>query len=305
MAVKVFIDGEEGTTGLGIRERLSGMKNVEVVSIVPQFRKDPMVKKSLISEVDLVILCLPDAAAKETVAIVDSLGDKGPKILDASTAHRIAPNWVYGFPELHDGQMDAIRVAKRVSNPGCYATGAIALLRPLVDAKLLSSDYPLTINAVSGYSGGGKAMIAEYESRKAPSFQLYGLELKHKHIPEIMAYSKITNFPLFVPSVGNFAQGMLVSVPLHLNQLRGKPDAITLEMVLAEHYRNCPSIKVVDYETSGNKIEPESLNNTNLMELSIFANEERHQAVLVAKLDNLGKGASGAAVINMRLMLGI
>ncbi len=305
MSVKVFIDGEEGTTGLGIRERLSVLKNVEVVSIVPQFRKDPVVKKSLLSEVDLVILCLPDAAAKETVAIVDSLGEKAPKILDASTAHRIAPGWVYGFPELHDGQIDAIREARRVANPGCYSTGAIALLRPLVEAKLLRSDYPVTINAVSGYSGGGKAMIADYENGKAPSFQLYGLDLKHKHIPEIMAYSKITRFPLFVPSVGNFAQGMLVSVPLHLDQLNGKPDAVTLEMVLAEHYRSCPSIKVVDYENSGNRIEPESLNNTNLMELSIFANDQRNQAVLVAKLDNLGKGASGAAVVNMRLMLGI
>ncbi len=305
MAVKVFIDGEEGTTGLGIRERLSSMKNVEVVSIVPQFRKDPIVKKSLLSEVDLVILCLPDSAAKETVAIVDSLGDRGPKILDASTAHRITPGWVYGFPELYNGQIEAIRGARRVSNPGCYSTGAIALLRPLIDARLLSSDHQITINAVSGYSGGGKTMIAEYESGKAPHFQLYSLDLKHKHVPEIMAYSKITRFPLFVPSVGNFAQGMLVSVPLHLDQLRGKPDAVTLEMVLAEHYRDCPSIKVVDYETSGNRIEPESLNNTNLMELSIFANDERAQAVLVAKLDNLGKGASGAAVINMRLMLGI
>jgi N-acetyl-gamma-glutamyl-phosphate reductase len=305
MAVKVFIDGEEGTTGLGIRERLQTMKNIEVVSIIPQFRKDPMVKKSLISDVDLVILCLPDAAAKETVAIIDSLGDKGPKILDASSAHRIASGWTYGFPEMAEGQIDIIRTARRVANPGCYATGAIALLRPLVEAKILSSDYPITINAVSGYSGGGKEMIAKYKDGKAPKFELYGLDLKHKHVPEIMAYSKITRFPIFVPSVGNFAQGMLVSVPLHLDQLRGKPDAITLEMVLAEHYRGSPSIKVVDFETSGNRTEPETLNDTNLMELSIFANDERKQAVLVAKLDNLGKGASGAAVVNMRFMLGI
>jgi N-acetyl-gamma-glutamyl-phosphate reductase len=305
MAVKVFIDGEEGTTGLGIRERLSGMKNVEVVGIIPQFRKDPLVKKSILSDVDLVILCLPDIAARETVAIVDSLGDKAPKILDASSAHRIESGWAYGFPEMAEGQIDIIRAARRVANPGCYATGAIALLRPLVEARLLSSDYPITINAVSGYSGGGKEMIAKYKDGKAPKFELYGLDLRHKHVPEIMAYSKITRFPIFVPSVGNFAQGMLVSIPLHLDQLRGKPDAITLEMVLAEHYRGCPAIKVVDFETSGSRTEPETLNDTNLMELSIFANDERKQAVLVAKLDNLGKGASGAAVVNMRLMLGV
>ncbi len=305
MPVKIFIDGEEGTTGLGIRERLAALKNIDVVSIVPQFRKDPQVKKSLISEVDLVVLCLPDQAARETVAIVDSLGSKAPKILDASSAHRIAPNWVYGFPELCESQMDAIRGTKRVANPGCYATGAIALLRPLIDAKLLYPEYPLTINAISGYSGGGKEMIAKYKAGKQPKFEIYGLELKHKHIPEIMAYSKLTRVPIFVPSVGDFAQGMLVSVPLHLDLMRGKPDAMTLEMVMAEHYRHSPAIKVVDFETSGNRIEPETLNDTNLMELSIFANEERKQAVLIAKLDNLGKGASGAAVMNIRLMLNV
>lgn len=308
MTATIFIDGEAGTTGLQIRERLEGLSSVRLASLPGEKRKDVEAKKALLREVDLVILCLPDAAAKETVALVDALGEKGPRILDASTAHRVAPGWVFGFAEMTRGQDAAIAKATRVSNPGCYPTGAIGLLRPLVEADLIAPDAPVTINAVSGYTGGGKAMIAEHQAGTAPAFELYGLGLEHKHAPEILAYSKLTRRPIFVPSVGSFAQGMLVSIPLHLDTLPGAPGGQAIADALARHYEGSRYVTVFgpgDASHAAGKIEPESLNNTNKMELHVFANEARGQAVLVAKLDNLGKGASGAAVQNMELMLGL
>ena len=304
----VFVDGGSGTTGLGIAERLRLQNDVAVKTIADDKRKDPAAKRALMEAVDLVILCLPDEAAKETVALIDSMGAKGPKVLDASTAHRVAPDWAYGFPELTSDQADKIKAAKKVSNPGCYPTGGIALLRPLVDAGLVPSDYPVTINAVSGYSGGGKSMIQSFEDGSAPAFELYGLGFEHKHLPETQLYAKLTRRPIFVPSVGNYRQGMLVSVPLHLDTLPGKPGGADLHAALAKRYAGSKYVSVMPLDnaaTKGGKLEPEALNETNMLELYVFASEKHRQVVLVARLDNLGKGASGAAVQNMRLMLAL
>ena len=302
----VFIDGEAGTTGLQIRDRLAALPGVAVKSIDPKLRKDQAARVAMMRAVDAVVLCLPDDAAKEAVALADSLGRDAPKIIDASTAHRIAPGWVYGFAELDAKQADAIRGAKRVANPGCYPTGAIALLRPLVDAGIIAADHAITVNAVSGYSGGGRSMIESYEVAKtAPAFELYGLNLEHKHVPELMKYAHLTRRPIFVPSVGNFKQGMLVSIPLHLDMLPGKPDLGDIEAVLTRHYAGSKRVRVVPGAAKLKTLEPQALNGTDALELYVLGNAANHHALLVARLDNLGKGAAGAAVQNLQLMLGL
>ena len=299
----IFIDGEAGTTGLQIRDKLAGVPGVKLASLKAEARKDPAAKKKLYADVEVVILCLPDEAAKEAAHLIESMGEDAPRVIDASSAHRVAPGWTYGFPELIAGQGAAVAKAQKVTNPGCHATGAIALLRPLAEAGLIARDMAVSIGSVSGYSGGGKSMIEAYESGRAPAFELYALSLEHMHMPEIELYSSLTRRPVFVPSVGNFRQGMLVSVPLHLDQLPGRPKGADLRGAFEQHYRGHEHIRIAE-STHPGRIEPESLNGTNDLEIHVFANESRRQVLLVAKFDNLGKGASGAAVQNLMLMLG-
>jgi len=309
MVATVFIDGEAGTTGLQIRQRLEGRQDLRVVSIAPDKRKDAGARAEMLNGADAVILCLPDDAAREAVSLI---GSNSTKVVDASTAHRVAEGWTFGFPEMDPDQRAAVAGASRVSNPGCWSTGAIGMLRPLTAADIVPADMPLTIFGVSGYSGGGKSMIAEFEDEAAPNHtedrvRIYGLTLKHKHVPEIMKHGGVTMRPVFAPSVGRYYKGMLVEMPLHLDALPGKPSLADIHAALAARYAGERFVEVVPLEESAKLagLQPEALNNTNRMKIYVFGSDDARQARLVAQLDNLGKGASGAAVQNLNLMLGL
>lgn len=299
MSACIFIDGEAGTTGLGIAQRLATMPGISLIRLDEAQRKNESARTDAMGRADITVLCLPDDAARRAVAIAPP----GTRILDASTAHRTRPGWVYGFPELAPGQAREIAAAALVANPGCYATGAIALLRPLIDAGILPPGYDVTIHATSGYSGGGKAMIAAHEAESGPPFELYGLGLEHKHIPEIMEFSGLTRRPIFSPSVGHFAQGMLVCIPLFLDRLPGESTGHEISEAFIECYDGSKNV-IAHPGIYNGTLTPEALNDTDKLEVFVCANTNYDHALLVARLDNLGKGASGAAVQNLILMLG-
>lgn len=308
MKPKIFIDGEHGTTGLQIRQRLADRADLEMLSIPEAERRNDKLREEMLKAADIAILCLPDDAAKQAVAMLD--GDHSTRVIDTSTANRVNPDWVYGFAELDEGQADRIADARLVANPGCYPTGAIGLIRPLAKAGILPKDYPVSVNAVSGYTGGGKQLIAQMENKDAPDHIgsphfLYGLTLNHKHLPEMKQHGLLDRAPVFAPSVGRFAQGMIVQVPLHLADLNGNPSLGDLHAALEAHYAGQDVVEVVPLAASAAlaRIDPTELNDTNRMKLFVFGTEGKGQANLVAVLDNLGKGASGAAVQNMDLML--
>lgn len=308
MAPKIFIDGEHGTTGLQIRQRLAERRDLEMLSIPEAERRNAAMREDMLNSADIAILCLPDDASIEAARMTE--GNNNVRLLDASTAFRVDPDWAYGFAEMDKAQADKIKTARRVSNPGCYPTGAIGLIRPLRAAGIIPDSYPVSVNAVSGYTGGGKTMIAQMEdaSREdhiaSPNF-VYGLTLKHKHVPEMKVHGLLDRPPLFSPSVGRFAQGMIVQVPLFLEDLNGGQTLETIHKALVEHYAGQSIVEVVPLDMSVKlpRVDAVELAGKDTMKLFVFGTPGQPHVNLVALLDNLGKGASGAAVQNMDLML--
>ena len=308
MTATVFIDGEVGTTGLQIRERLEGRADLSFLRLGEAERKETSARAEMLNKADVVILCLPDDTARDAVAMIEN---DSVRVIDASSAHRVADGWVYGMPEYETGQVDKIVTARRVTNPGCYAITSVSILHPLVASGIVPSAHPVTINAISGYSGGGRQMIADFEDAESgafanTAFRVYGLGLAHKHIPEITTWGGLGHAPLFVPSVGRFAQGMIVQVPLQLWSLPGAPTPEDVHAALSDHYVGQRFIKVKPLSETAqmNGLEPEGLNGTNELHLYVFANPASGQAVVMGLIDNLGKGASGQAVQNLNLMIG-
>jgi N-acetyl-gamma-glutamyl-phosphate reductase len=304
----VFVDGQEGTTGLRIHEYLAARSDIELLKIDPDRRKDAAERARLLNAADVAFLCLPDAAAREAVALVNN---PATCVIDASTAHRVAPGWTFGIPELAPGQREAIRRAKRIANPGCHSAAFIALLRPLVDAGIVDRALPVTATSITGYSGGGKKMIEEYQAAgRAPQLDAprpYGLKLGHKHVPEMMAYTGLTTKPVFMPIVGPFLKGLAVSVPLHFSQLRPGTDAAAIVRAYEKHYEGERFIRVMPPGDPSlaepNFFDVQGSNGSNRIDLFVFADAQ--QCILIAREDNLGKGASGAAVQCMNLHLGV
>jgi N-acetyl-gamma-glutamyl-phosphate reductase len=301
----VFIDGDQGTTGLQIHERLRGRTDLRLLTLPDAERKNATRRAEAINHCDIAILCLPDAAAREAVA---AIANPAVQVIDASSAHRTDPQWVYGFPEMDAAQPARIASAQRVSNPGCYPTGAVALLHPLVQAGLLGREHAVTVHAVSGYSGGGRARVEEHEgphATQAPGFQLYGLKLEHKHTPEIARYAGLAQRPFFVPAYGAFRQGIVLSIPLFVHQLPAGASGERLHACLQQHYAGAAHVEVMPLAQAeaAEHLDPQALNGTNQLRLGVFANAKHRQVLLTAVFDNLGKGASGAAVQNLDLML--
>lgn len=306
MKYKIYVDGSEGTTGLKINERLEKRDDIEILKIDPEKRKDINERKKYINNADIVFLCLPDSAAKEAVSFTEN---PSTKIIDASTAHRTNSDWAYGLPELSKGHREKIQISKRVAVPGCYATGFISIVYPLIAGNLLPKDYPVTSHALSGYSGGGKKLIAQFEAPEGHSFespQLYALGLSHKHIPEMTVISGLEQAPIFSPIVCSYFKGMSVCVPLYRKLLSGTPSVEKIHAFIADYYSNEKFIKVMplgtEKEFPNSFIGATRVNDTNYLEIYVTGNEE--QIMLVSVLDNLGKGSSGAAIQNMNIMLG-
>ena len=309
MVKKIFIDGEVGTTGLEIRQRLSGRNDIEILSLSEKWRKNKNARRERINSADIVILCLPDKTAIQAVAMID---DAKTRVIDASTAHRVANDWVYGFPEYEANHSKRIALANRVTNPGCYAIASVGILHPLIKHGVLPAEWPISINAISGYSGGGRDMINSFEKigigpHESSNVFFYGLTLEHKHLPEITHWAGLKNPPIFAPSVARYRKGMIIQVPITARSLPHQPKMDEIQEIYESYYKNCKFVEVSSIENNkgAKKLNPEELNGTNILRIHVYGNDKNGQIIVAGLLDNLGKGASGQVVQNLNLMIGV